>query len=287
VVAGPEDVAGYKSVVTAASEAKDLRLKIEAKRKELKAPALLYGEKVDAHAKQLSTPIVALETELKAKKQEIDTRREQLAREKERKRWTDLQSVGFAIMGQMWVRGAVMHPFDNILKMSDADFEKLILETQAQIAREKEEAEIRRVEAEKRAADERAEQAEKKARADAAARELAELEAKLAQARAELAAAQKPVAPVAEPKPTAPPAQETKQVAAPISQAPNAPAQQPAPAPSPEPKPAQTWAEPVPSFQPDNFEWLSGWRYAIRAAFEASAGYPEIQAAIRKIKPLG
>ena len=74
---------GYESVRVAIGECRDIRVKIEKRRKELKACALEYGRRVDGTAKSLTAMVESLEEPLKLKKAAIDDEKARAKREKE------------------------------------------------------------------------------------------------------------------------------------------------------------------------------------------------------------
>ena len=86
---------GIEKVSETRKSMKRLRLDIEAKRKELKAGALEYGNTVDGIAKKLSEPVIEVEGILQAQEEEFEAEKEkerermaiakiEIAREKER-----------------------------------------------------------------------------------------------------------------------------------------------------------------------------------------------------------
>lgn len=79
------DGASYKVVMKGLAEYRELRLKIDAKHKELKKGALEYGRAVDAEKKRLRGLLEPGENHLKAIRQEEDDRKAKIKAEKEAK----------------------------------------------------------------------------------------------------------------------------------------------------------------------------------------------------------
>ena len=63
---------GYEQVRLAIGDCRDLRVKIEKRRKELKADSLEFGRKVDTVAKHLTSEIESIEEPLALLKSEVD-----------------------------------------------------------------------------------------------------------------------------------------------------------------------------------------------------------------------
>lgn len=76
---------GYKLAVSSIRECRELRVSIEAKRKDMKADSLAYGRAVDKVAKYLTEEIEAIEEPIKAAKKIVDDRIENERLEAERK----------------------------------------------------------------------------------------------------------------------------------------------------------------------------------------------------------
>lgn len=77
-----DDAGGYEYIRKGIAEIRSLRTKVEARRKELKAPLLKQGREIDAAAKSVLGELLALEGPMKAIKSSHDTRRE-----REREEW--------------------------------------------------------------------------------------------------------------------------------------------------------------------------------------------------------
>ena len=73
----------YEECRLAIANVRDLRVKVEKTRKELKADALAYGRKVDAEAKRITAKLTEIEEPLKLEKAKIDDEKARKKREKE------------------------------------------------------------------------------------------------------------------------------------------------------------------------------------------------------------
>jgi len=88
---GLEDKDGYSVVHQARMTMKDLRVRIEKKRKELKEDSLAYGRAIDGEAKRINSLIEPIENYLTAQEEEIDKTKEQIRLENERIKYEELQ----------------------------------------------------------------------------------------------------------------------------------------------------------------------------------------------------
>jgi hypothetical protein len=178
-VKGLDDRQGLAEVHEARMFVKGKRLEVEKKRKELKADALAWGQKVDAEARRITKLLEPIETHLTTEEEKITKEKERIKAEAERKAQETAQDRvnQFAQVGRPL-------PFAEALSLPDGEFSAMIT-----IARAEYEAEQARIEAEKRIEAERA-AAEKKAREEEAAKLAAE-RADLERIRAEQEAAQR------------------------------------------------------------------------------------------------
>jgi colicin import membrane protein len=85
-----ETTSKYEEGRKAIATLRDLRGKVEAKRVQLKAPALAYGQKVDSVAKELTVEIESVETPLKLLKSAVDEEKERAKREAEEAKRAEL-----------------------------------------------------------------------------------------------------------------------------------------------------------------------------------------------------
>lgn len=74
---------GYEETRKALAVCRNTRVRVEKRRKELKADSLDWGRRVDAAAKDLTTLIESIENPLQAKKDAVDAERERVKREAE------------------------------------------------------------------------------------------------------------------------------------------------------------------------------------------------------------
>jgi chromosome segregation ATPase len=151
--------AGYEQVRLAIADIRDMRGRVEARRKELKADALEFGRLVDAGAKKFTALLEEIEAPLKLKKAAVDEEKaRKKAEEEERKR----QELEAKIAAERAIEEARLK--------AERDAEE------ARLAAEREQLRLEREAIEKAQAEERARQEEaRKAQ-----------EAKLAEERAEL-----------------------------------------------------------------------------------------------------
>ena len=83
VIDGVKDKTGYESVRLGIGKVRGYRVKIEERRKELKAPALEYGKAVDAEAKRITSELSEIEDGLSDKKKVIDDEKERVKLEEQ------------------------------------------------------------------------------------------------------------------------------------------------------------------------------------------------------------
>lgn len=77
---------GYKNVVAGIRCTRDLRVEVEARRKELKTDALVYGRKVDGEARRITDALLEVENPLKLLKEQVDHEKARAKRDAENKR---------------------------------------------------------------------------------------------------------------------------------------------------------------------------------------------------------
>lgn len=176
---GVEDKEGLRAVHDARMNVKGLRVKVEKRRKELKASSLEYGRQVDAAAKDLEKLLAPIELHLESEETRINKEKDRLLKEKQEAARAAAQARVDALLAV-----GVNLPFAVAEQMPPEAFEARLAEaTEAhRIAQEKaaaEEAERLRLQAE--------EDARRKAEAEKLAAERAELE----RLRAEQEAARK------------------------------------------------------------------------------------------------
>lgn len=211
-IMGTADKDGYKAVQTGISNLRKLRTSIEARRKELKAPALEFGRAIDEEAKRITSQLEALELPLKSEKQRIDDAAEAERRALELARIQALQQNGYSVVGSFFVLGPFSIPTDSIAAMDEEQFAIHLQRGEQEIQRQQAEAKAR----EEREAAERAErlrlaqEAEQRAAAEAEARRKAEAEAEaarraMAEMQAKMDAMQREAQAKAQPAPASTP----------------------------------------------------------------------------------
>ncbi|MCE5223781.1 hypothetical protein LLG10_06330 [bacterium] len=89
---GLNDKEGYELVHKARMNVRDLRVKIEKKRKELKADSIAYGNAVDGEAKRINALIEPIETYLADQEQAIDAEKERIRKAKEEERMAEIRA---------------------------------------------------------------------------------------------------------------------------------------------------------------------------------------------------
>lgn len=78
-----QNTADYERVRVGIGEVRDIRVRVEKTRVELKADALEYGRKVDAEAKRITGLLLEIEEPLKLEKAKVDDEKARIKREKE------------------------------------------------------------------------------------------------------------------------------------------------------------------------------------------------------------
>jgi septal ring factor EnvC (AmiA/AmiB activator) len=154
-IKGLDDKPGFSMVHSARMVVKGKRLEVEKKRKELKADALAWGQKVDAEARRITKLLEPIETHLEMEENKITEHKKRLEAESKRKQEEQAQ----ARVDQM-ARVGVSLAFLQAMEISEGDFQaRLIIATdeynkeQARIADEKRK-EVARLEAERKAREE-------------------------------------------------------------------------------------------------------------------------------------
>lgn len=154
-IKGLDDKPGFSMVHSARMVVKGKRLEVEKKRKELKADALAWGQKVDAEARRITKLLEPIETHLEMEENKIIEHKKRLEAESKRKQEEQAQ----ARVDQM-ARVGVSLAFLQAMEISEGDFQaRLIIATdeynkeQARIADEKRK-EVERLEAERKAREE-------------------------------------------------------------------------------------------------------------------------------------
>ncbi|TWT58926.1 hypothetical protein KOR42_23130 [Thalassoglobus neptunius] len=190
---GADDDAGYNLVHPAWQEMKKLRLSVEETRKALKQPALDYGRKVDAVAKQITAELKPIEDHLKSQYDVYQEEKKRIKAEKEAAERARVQEIvnKFAEVGSVVDPREVGLWSEEYVQQKFSEAEAAFLERQeaARIEKERQEAEAKRL-AEERAAME-AEKAKLEEEKRAAQEEFQRQEAELAKAKEQAEAARK------------------------------------------------------------------------------------------------
>jgi hypothetical protein len=108
-IAGPNDKENYKLAKTALSRVRSTRTAIEAKRKELKQPALDYGRAVDEEAKRLTAIIEPVEADLRRKVDAIDKEKERIEAERRNNLHNEMLAAGFKMQAGVYVLGTLIY----------------------------------------------------------------------------------------------------------------------------------------------------------------------------------
>lgn len=145
-IAGPEDKANYKLATQAYSKVKKTRTAIEAKRKELKEPALEFGRAVDAEAKRLTALIEPVESALKAKIDVIDREKERQEQERRNHLHNEMITAGYKFQSGVYVVGNMLHSQQQVWDATQAQIVDMIQNGLAEVRRiEAEQAELDRL----------------------------------------------------------------------------------------------------------------------------------------------
>lgn len=186
-IMGTGDKDGYKAVQQGLSHVKKIRTSVEARRKELKAPALEFGRAIDAEAKRITEALTPLEAHLRSQKDSIDEAIEAERRAVELSRIKALQENGYNVIGSFFVLGPFSIPTDGIAAMDEEQFNIHLERGKQELIRQQAEAKAKaeREAAERAERDRLAAEAAQRAQAEADARKAAEAAARKAEAENE------------------------------------------------------------------------------------------------------
>lgn len=146
---GIEDKSGYLIVKNARLTVKSKRIEVEKIRKELKEDSLRYGRIVDAEAKRITALLEPIEDHLSEEETRIDTEKENIRLEKERKQKELLQNRIDAFQKYEFVPNDMM----SIALFSEEEFQQSL--EKAKIIFEGKQKRLAEIEAEKNAEVER------------------------------------------------------------------------------------------------------------------------------------
>jgi len=178
------DLKGYNAVKAAATKVKKIRTSLEAKRKELKEPAIRFGEALDAEAKRIKEQLVPLEEELNKKKQDYEDAVEAAKREEYQRRVNLLTANAYQLVNGFFVCGPIQVHSDELAKITDVQMDVYVQHGQEELKRREAEEQRRQEEAERQ----RQENERLRLEREALDKEKAEFEAWKAQQQAELKA---------------------------------------------------------------------------------------------------
>ena len=147
---GISDIEGYERVDAARKFVKAEKVAVEKRRVEYKADILEAGRLIDSRAKEILTPLIEIETALKAKQDEIDGEKARIRFEAEQKakipaRVAQLVEIGHTVSNEDYPLFEA-----ELLKMNDIAFGELVNKLTAEKL-ERQRAEQERIEAEQRA----------------------------------------------------------------------------------------------------------------------------------------
>lgn len=119
VIAGIEDMKGYKAVSSAVSTLRKLRTSVEARRKELTEPALKFQREVKAEADRITAEIKPLEEKLKEQVSNIDDAREAARKAEYQRRLQLLMECGYQLVNGFLACGPVSFLVDELTDLTD------------------------------------------------------------------------------------------------------------------------------------------------------------------------
>lgn len=140
IIAGIEDMKGYKAVKSAVTQLRTLRTSVEGRRKELTEPALKFQREVKAEADRITSEIKPLEDSLKEQLTNIDDAREAARKAEYQRRLTLFTENGYQYINGFFVCGPVQVLGDQLVELTDEQLEFHINHGKAEIARAEAEA---------------------------------------------------------------------------------------------------------------------------------------------------
>lgn len=251
VIAGIEDMKGYKAVSAAVSTLRKLRTSVEARRKELTEPALKFQREVKAEADRITAEIKPLEEKLKEQVSNIDDAREAARKAEYQRRLQLLMECGYQLVNGFLACGPVSFLVDELTDLTDEQLAYHENHGRGELARQA------------------AEEQRKKEEADALAKERAEVQRMKDELAAEKAKAAKELAELRAQKEALENTYKTVEQGAPSiefdmpkaesAQAPSNPAQEMEPAPTADWQPTPMFANPdraEPSNEHPSNKWV-------------------------------
>lgn len=143
------DLQGYNAVKSGAAKVKKIRTAVEAKRKELKEPALRFGKALDAEADRIKNLLTPIEDELNRKKKDYEDAVEASKRAEYQRRVQLLTDNAYQLINGFFVCGPVQLHSDELSKITEAQLEVYLKQGQEELARRAAEEQRRREEAER------------------------------------------------------------------------------------------------------------------------------------------
>jgi hypothetical protein len=135
VIAGIEDMKGYKAVKAAVTQLRTLRTSIEGRRKELTEPALKFQREVKAEADRITAEIKPLEDRLKEQVSNIDDAIEAARKAEYQRRMALLTECGYQFINGFFVCGPVQVLADQLVELTDEQLEFHVNHGKAELAR--------------------------------------------------------------------------------------------------------------------------------------------------------
>lgn len=185
-IGGIDDRKGYKVVDEARRHVKSLRCAVENRRKEMKAPAVEWGRRVDAKAKEITAALQPIEDHLVAEQKQVDDEKARIEAERQtavaamvKARVEELEKYGYHVLPET-ARDMTEEQYQGDLATAKAAWEmeqaQKERERQAKEAEEARLAEVAKQQAEEQARleRERQEQAKREAALRAEEKRLAE-----------------------------------------------------------------------------------------------------------------
>jgi hypothetical protein len=135
VLTGILDIQAYNTTKEAIKDFKKIKTEVEKFRKELTAPALAYQNALIAHSREIVEPIDPVLVHLENEVSRIDDLQKQEQKRILNERIQLLTDAGFALVGTMYVSGAITVDVDKIVSMDENGFQFFIHEGQKELER--------------------------------------------------------------------------------------------------------------------------------------------------------
>jgi hypothetical protein len=135
VLTGILDIQAYNTTKEAIKDFKKIKTEVEKFRKELTAPALAYQNALIAHSREIVEPIDPVLVHLENEISRIDDLQKQEQKRILNERIQLLTDAGFAMVGTMYVSGAITVDIDKIVSMNENGFQFFIHEGKKELER--------------------------------------------------------------------------------------------------------------------------------------------------------